>query len=354
MGYFDSREIRGLALFIPLMLLAAVGWYLVELYRLDGELSEVRLEEQPLSEPQLFEFDPNTISYDSLKLLGFSKSQARQLVHYREAGKVYRMAEDLDGIYGMTDSLFQRVRPYVRIGEAYRLRPHSVRVWDSFPTPPSRTFRAPAAPFTLDTVSVPFIKSLGFSHRWSTAFVDCCRRRGIRSVEEMRELNFIGDSITALLAPWVLFPAPVPDTFEEPVELNRADSATLRSVYGIGEKTVMEILHYRKRLGGFYRVEQLSEVKGVTEANYEKILQQIWCDSFQIQKIDINFAPAERLREHPYIAPRTLRKLISKRQQRKLKGGWSTVEEMVEENILTSDEAQRLRPYLRFGMQKSE
>lgn len=356
MGYFDSREIRGLMLFIPLMLLIGVGWYVVEVRRMDHRVESLQEAERPMAEDslRLFFFDPNTISYDSLKLLGFSKTQARQLLHYRAAGKVYRMAEDLDGIYGMTDSLFQRVRPYVRIGSQYAFHPHSGREWSDFPTAPRRRFHPPTAVIPIDSLTVEQLRAMGFSIRWSEAFVDCHRRRGIRSAEEMRELNFIGDSITDLLAPWLLFPAPQADPFDEPVELNRADSATLRTVYGIGEKTVMEIIRYRTRLGGFCRVEQLSEVKGVTEANYEKILQQIWCDSFQIQKIDINFAPAERIKGHPYIAPRTFRKLISKRQQRKTKGGWSTVEEMVEENILTPDEAERLRPYLRFGTQESE
>lgn len=356
MSWFDNREIRALGLFIPLMLLVGVGWFVVEVRRMDHRAGELQRQEEllPADSVELFFFDPNTISYDSLKLLGFSKTQARQLLHYRSAGKVYRMAEDLDGIYGMTDSLFQRIRPYVRIGAEYAFQPRSRASWHDFPAAPRRSFRAPDSPIPIDSLSEDRLRAMGFSVRWSKAFVDCHRRRGIRSLEEMRELNFIGDSITDLLAPWILFPVPEADPFDEPLELNRADSAALRSVYGIGEKSVMEIIRYRERLGGFHRVEQLAEVRGVTEANYEKILQQIWCDSFQIQKIDINFAPAERIKEHPYVAPRTFRKLISKRQQRKSKGGWSTVEEMVEENILTPDEAQRLRPYLRFGTQESE
>ena len=54
----------------------------------------------------------------------------------------------------------------------------------------------------------------------------------------------------------------------------------------IGEKTVVSIIGYRDRLGGFLRAEQLAEVPGVTERNYEKILKQIYCDSCEIRKID--------------------------------------------------------------------
>ena len=54
---------------------------------------------------------------------------------------------------------------------------------------------------------------------------------------------------------------------------------------------------------------------------------------------------------HPYMAPRTLRKLLKARQ---LKGGWSTLEELVKDDILTREEAARLAPYLQFGVRKTE
>jgi hypothetical protein len=43
-----------------------------------------------------------------------------------------------------------------------------------------------------------------------------------------------------------------------------------------------------------------------------------------------------------------LKRLI---KQRELKGGWSTIEEMIEDKIFTEDEAARIAPYLSFGTQ---
>ena len=166
----------------------------------------------------------------------------------------------------------------------------------------------------------------------------------------MCDYPIIGDSAGRRLAEYALFPErrrPLHD----PVELNTADSAALRSVSGIGAKTVGAILDYRRRLGGFCRAEQLAEVRGVTESNYERILKQISIDSCRISKIDINFATPKALAEHPYIAPRTLRKILKRRQ---LKGGWSTLEEMIEDGILTREEADRLHPYLRFGVRTTQ
>ena len=165
-------------------------------------------------------------------------------------------------------------------------------------------------------------------------------------MEDLRECYDVSDSVAAALEPYVIFPERKARPIEQPVELNTADSATLRSVVGIGPRTVVAIMHYRERLGGFVRAEQLAEVPGVRERNYEKILKQIYCDSCKIRKIDINFASPKVLGKHPYIAPQALRKLLKARQ---LKGGWSTAGELVEQNILTREEAARLAPYLQFG-----
>ena len=360
--FSDERERRGLLLFVPLMLLIAVGALLVDTRRMKYEVRRSEAEENPLpaDSVQRFAFDPNTIGFDSLLLLGFSRSQTIQLLKYRQAGKIFRLPEELSTLYGMSDSLFRSLRPLVVIGEKFRFHPRpefdrAEPTWSEhpWPKPPRRTFRA-TEPFRIDTVSVDYLRSLGFTTRWSEAFVDCYRRREMRSLNELRDIAFIGDSIADLLAPWLLFPERKPSPFDEPVELNRADTTELCRVYGIGPRSARAIVTYRERLGGFYCVEQLTEVRGVTEANYERIVKQISCDSFLIRKININFAPLERLRIHPYMPPRLLRKLLNKRQQRKSKGGWSTVEEMVDDNILTEEEARRLRPYLQFGTQQNE
>ena len=135
------------------------------------------------------------------------------------------------------------------------------------------------------------------------------------------------------------------------VELNSADTTALISVNGIGSMSAAEIVKYRDLLGGYHSVEQISELKCVTEQNYEKILQQIYCDSCEIRKIDINFAAPKVIARHPYVSAAALRKIINQRQ---LKGGWSRIEEMVEDNILSEDEAKRLAPYLWFRLDATE
>mgnify|MGYP000567907961 FL=1 len=340
--FFSDREIRAVAIFLPLAGLLITALVLV---RPSADPEAARRAEAAMETRRdsvmLRHFDPNTATLDELLALGLSKHEAVSLLKYRAAGKIFRIPEDVMLCYGISDSLFYRLEPYIRIGRKYAIAPQEYRTGRVVSEP------MPPAPFRIDTVSARYLRAIGaLSKRQAEAFVRWRDLSGIYDMEELRDCYVVSDSVASALEPYVIFPERKPRPIEEPVELNTADSAALRSVSGIGPKTVVSILVYRERLGGFLRAEQLAEVPGVTERNYEKILKQIYCDSCKIRKIDINFASPKVLGRHPYIAPRTLRKLLKARQ---LKGGWSTAEELVEENILTREEAARLAPYLRFG-----
>ncbi len=339
---FSDREIRAIAVFLPLAGLLITALVLVrpsanpEAARRAEAAMEIRRDSTAMRP-----FDPNTATLDDLLGLGLSKHEAVSLLKYRAAGKVFRIPEDLALCYGISDSLYRQLEPWVRIGRKYAIAPEEYRTGRILPEP------LPPQPFRIDTVSVRYLRAIGaLSKRQAEAFVRWRDLSGIYDMEELRDCYVVSDSVAAALEPYVIFPERKPRPTEQPVELNTADSATLRSVNGIGPRTVVSILNYRERLGGFLRTEQLAEVPGVTERNYEKILKQIYCDSCKIRKIDINFASPKVLGKHPYIAPQALRKLLKARQ---LKGGWSTAEELVEENIMTRKEAARLAPYLQFG-----
>ena len=60
-------------------------------------------------------FDPNTADSSTLVHLGFKPWQAKNMIKYRAAGGKYRKPEDLKKLYGMTDSMFQALTPYIYI-----------------------------------------------------------------------------------------------------------------------------------------------------------------------------------------------------------------------------------------------
>jgi competence ComEA-like helix-hairpin-helix protein len=281
----------------------------------------------------------------------------------------------------MTDSLYVVLKPYIIIadslapqhkeyknGSAYRADVHTtserggecnsagIKIIEKFI--PEK--------FLIDTASAAYLTRWGFSPKQAEVVV---RYRdaseGIHSAEHFKRCYVVSEEMAEKIVPYIIFSpkreaetmvaqpqSESETTAPKPcVDINIADSAALVAIDGIGPKSASEIIKYRKLLGGYHSVEQLSELKCITESNFEKILAKISCDSFVISKIDVNFASPKELERHPYVSAQTLRRII---KQRQLKGGWSRIEEMTEQNILSEEEAKRLAPYLRFGPRATE
>ena len=341
MKLFTEQEIRAAAIFLPLALLAMACVLLVR-PRHDPAAAleaERQAEQQQREALHPKPFDPNTATYDELRAMGLTQTEAAGLLRFRAGGKIFQIPEDVATCYVIDDSLYRQLRPYIRIGRKYAKAPTAYRK--------DRMVARPLAPqpFRIDTVSARYLRATGLmSQRQAEVFIRWRDSHPLRDMEEVGRSYVVDDSLAQVLARYLIFPEPQPAL---PLEINEADSAALCTLRGIGPKTAGEIVAYRERLGGFVRAEQLAEVRGMTEANYERILQQICCDSCKIRKIHINFAAPKQLAAHPYISLPTFRKLNKRRQ---LKGGWSSAEALYEENILKPDEARRLAPYLSFEL----
>ncbi len=62
-----------------------------------------------------FPFDPNTVSVEDLVRLGFSEKQARSIDSYRQKGGRFRRKSDFAKSFVVSDSVFMRLEPYIRI-----------------------------------------------------------------------------------------------------------------------------------------------------------------------------------------------------------------------------------------------
>lgn len=134
-------------------------------------------------------------------------------------------------------------------------------------------------------------------------------------------------------------------TTHQKIELNTADSVALVGVYGIGPVFAGRILAYRSALGGFYRIEQLREVRGISEEVFLRVEQNFRVDVARIEKINVNFVAPRVLEAHPYVTANMARRLV----EGKLKGGYyNKVEDLLNRDILLPGEAKRLAPYLLF------
>jgi len=62
-----------------------------------------------------------------------------------------------------------------------------------------------------------------------------------------------------------------PATRTEPVDLNAATAAQLAVLPGIGPKTAQLIIDYRQKNGGFKKIEEIMNVRGIGEKSFLKL-----------------------------------------------------------------------------------
>lgn len=75
-------------------------------------VSEIR---EKTKKVESFRFNPNTVSLEDLQRLGFSPKQAQSIINYRSKGGRFRRPDDFAKSYVVSDSVFQRLKPYIDI-----------------------------------------------------------------------------------------------------------------------------------------------------------------------------------------------------------------------------------------------
>ena len=385
MKLFSHTERRGLVFLAPLMaiviLLAAV-YEICDVQMLGDDEQETSVGAAVAADTQKIKpFNPNRDSYEQLREAGLSQEVAVGIVRWRKYGKVYRIVEDLALVAGVNDSIYAALKPFVIIDDSLSVERIAAQRKLKFQQQPKSDARVEVRPtvktqvqdrsarkmkpekFAIDTASAEYLAGWGLSLKQAEVLV---RYRdasgGIFSEEHLRRCYVVDGEVADSLARYMVYSVKKSDGVgsvavshnrEEQtlVEINSADSAALVAIDGIGPMSAAEIVKYRKYLGGYYSVEQIAELKCIREQNFVKFLPKISCDSCKISKIDINFAGPKELERHPYVSAQALRRIV---KQRQLNGGWTRIEEMIEQNILSEKEAKRLAPYLRFGPRATE
>lgn len=128
----------------------------------------------------------------------------------------------------------------------------------------------------------------------------------------------------------------------QPIDINRADSADLLPLPGIGPVFAGRIIKYRNLLGGFVSVDQMAEVYGIPEETLENIRDRVLIDSTAVRKIRIDSATFRELLRHPYLDYEDVKALV---QYRDFKGDIESLGELIINHILPDSIIRKLDGY---------
>ena len=213
--------------------------------------------------------------------------------------------------------------------------------------------------------SVTFVK-LGLPSWMARNILRYRSKNGVfRRPEDFRKIYGMTDAQFQTLRPYIRIAQPDTDRYSAPVrlledslplrkdtlfkyppgtlvDLNRADTTELKKIPGIGSGIARMITGYRQRLGGFYHIEQLEEI----HLDYRQLKPWFCIDTAAIQRIDLNRASVERLRNHPYINFYQAKAIVDYRRKH---GRLKNLKPFVLYEEFDSEALERIRHYVCFG-----
>lgn len=125
------------------------------------------------------------------------------------------------------------------------------------------------------------------------------------------------------------------------IDLNNADTTELKKIPGVGSGIARMIVNYRKRLGGFYQIEQLKEI----HLKVEKLRSWFSVNTNSIARINLNKASIEHLMYHPYINYYQAKVIV---EYRKKKGKLNSLKQLSLYEEFTPSDFERIHPYICF------
>jgi competence protein ComEA len=198
-------------------------------------------------------FDPNQLTQANWQELGMPPYMAQRILNYRKKVGDFTYKAELGKIYGLPDSVFQKLYPYIQLPTAQpdKYKRNSKYAGSSRPMPDWNANRPEREKFIL-----------------------------------------------------------------APFNINTTDTTQLKQIKGIGSKLSARIIKYRNSLGGFTSMAQLKDVYGLQPDIIDSLQKYSFVAKvYTPQKLNLNTATVDELKAHPYISSNTARLLVAYREQ---------------------------------------
>jgi DNA uptake protein ComE-like DNA-binding protein len=202
--------------------------FILKVYdHLEPSYSKIKKEKKAFIEKKINHtlFNPNTASLETLVSNGMSKYAANNLINFRNKGKVYKRKEDLLKIYGVSESDYLGLEPFIDLPSKEEDKDYSnfERIYES---------------------------------------------KEVVHQKEVSRKEFKSKVI-------------------ESFDINAASLEELIQIRGIGEVFANRILKYRDGLGGFYSLKQVKSTYGLADSTFQELKKSIYIQ-IATSKLKIN------------------------------------------------------------------
>jgi len=281
-------------------------------------------------EVELFVFNPNTATQKDLLKLGLPYKVVKNIIGYRTKRSPFSKKEQLRQVWDMTDSLYQRIEPFVNLSQEREDKNLS------FATSPKMF------DFDPNTVTQTELLQLGLSKKVAASWINWRNKGAVfYKKEKVKKVYGLKEADYNRLEPYIVIQRNFPNADEIPksyeqraikIDVNTATAEEFIALKGIGEKTAARIVKFRNALGGFTSIKQVSETWGLPKETFYNLQPQFSITKNDIQTLNINTATPKELSKHPYLNWKQANAIVNYRTQN---GNFEQVKDL--KNIVVID-----------------
>ncbi len=293
----------------------------------------------------LFPFDPNTTTDQQWLNLGLTDKQISTINNYKEKGGRFVIKDDFRKIYGIRTKQYQILEPFILLPDEEPEKSNYDNKQDNDEKPKKEPV---LFEFDPNTATDEDYEKLGFTSN-QIKVINNYRSKGGKfyKKEDFKKIYVVSEEQYKLCEPYIVIKTmteekPISIVFQ-PVDINTADTTMFKTLPGIGSVIASRIVKYRNSLGGFYSIEQISEVYGIKKETFDNIKPYLVIGNQSVKKININFSEYNDLVKHPYIDSEIANSILDFRRKN---GFYTSVNQLINNGLVNEQTFEKLKIYL--------
>lgn len=206
---------------------------------------------------ELFEFNPNKVTKDELKKLGFSEKQVKTLISYRKNGGCFFNKTDLLKIYGINKEQYNNLEPYISLENENTFKgKNKLNKVDSIKVELNTATKNELQ--KLSGIGEVFAERILKYRELLGGFYDEKQLLEVYGIDSVRYMTFSNNIL-------------IDTTKIIKININDADYDSLIRHPYLNKYQTKSILKYKQVMGSFSQIEQIYENNLLTKEDFIKI-----------------------------------------------------------------------------------
>jgi competence protein ComEA len=210
-------------------------------------------------------FNPNIDSEEKMTKSGVPGFISKRIIKFRSKGGKFKTKADVKKIYGLSETIFLQLSSFIKLPEETKT---TKNVYNNVPGIHEKKSRSVFDINKADSLQLVSLKGIGPTF---TSRILKYRNKlgGFISKEQLKEVYGLDSTALQEIG---IYTITEQNFIPIKININDTNAALLQSHPYIGKKTAQLIISYRNQHGNYISVDQLKNIKAISEERYLKMV----------------------------------------------------------------------------------